>query len=121
MTNGSEVNAWIKVGTLADIPKLGSRVVRRPEGDIAVFRMADDSVLAVADRCPHRGGPLSQGIVFNGRVACPLHDWVIDLKTGSAVAPDVGCTPTYVTRVDHGVVWLSLAVADLVEDCAATA
>jgi nitrite reductase (NADH) small subunit len=74
--------------------------------NIAVFRTAADEVFALTDRCPHRGGPLSQGIVFGTRVACPLHDWVIELKTGSAVAPDVGCTATHRVRIENGVVWL---------------
>jgi nitrite reductase (NADH) small subunit len=102
---------WVKVGPLEHIPRLGARVVPRPEGNIAVFRTADDEVYALADRCPHKGGPLSQGIVFGARVACPLHDWVIELKTGTAVAPDIGCAPTYPTRVEAGVVWLKLAMS----------
>lgn len=99
---------WIKVGALEEIPRLGARVIRRAEGDIAVFRNAEDEVFALKDRCPHKGGPLSQGIVFGRRVACPLHDWVIELDGGSAVAPDVGCTKTYEVRVEGGIVWLSL-------------
>jgi nitrite reductase (NADH) small subunit len=59
---------------------LGSRVVRTPSGDIAVFRTGDDEVFALDDRCPHKGGPLSQGIVHNKRVTCPLHNFVIELK-----------------------------------------
>lgn len=102
---------WIKVGHLADIPVLGARVLHAAGGDIAVFRTATDEVYALADRCPHRGGPLSQGIVFGTRVACPLHDRVIDLKSGDAIAPDTGCTPTYPVRIEDGVIWLNLAAA----------
>ena len=98
--------AWIRVGRVEDIPPLGARVVRIHGENIAVFRTAADEVFALTDRCPHRGGPLSQGIVFGTRVACPLHDWVIELKTGSAVAPDVGCTATHRVRIENGVVWL---------------
>lgn len=101
---------WIKVGELAGIPRLGARVVCTLFGNIAVFRTADDQVFALADRCPHKGGPLSQGMVFGTRVACPLHDWVVELKNGRAVAPDVGCTPSYPVRVEAGVVWLKLAL-----------
>lgn len=108
---GLAAEAWIEVGRLEDIPRLGARVVRSAQGNIAVFRSAADEVFALADRCPHRGGPLSQGIVFGTRVACPLHDWVVELKTGTAVAPDVGCTDTYPVRVEDGVVWLSLRAA----------
>ena len=99
------------VCALAEIPKLGARVVERaghPDGNIAVFRTADDRVFAVLDRCPHKGGPLSQGIVFGGHVACPLHNWTIELATGEAVAPDVGCTRRFAVTVERGVVYLAL-------------
>jgi nitrite reductase (NADH) small subunit len=77
---------------LEDIPRLGARVVRSAtHGDIAVFRNAEDEVFALEDRCPHRGGPLSQGIVFGRRVSCPLHGWTVELQDGCAVAPDKGC------------------------------
>ena len=89
-TNGDAqaVAQWFDIGALDDIPRLGARVVRTRHGDIAVFRTADDRVFGLDDRCPHRGGPLSQGIVFDGRVACPLHNWCIELSDGKAVAPD---------------------------------
>jgi nitrite reductase (NADH) small subunit len=70
--------------------------------DIAVFRTSAGGVFALRDRCPHRGGPLSQGIVHGERVTCPLHEWVIDLKTGSAVGADEGCTPAFAVRVVDG-------------------
>jgi len=91
---------WIEIGALNDIPVLGSRVVRTPSGDIAVFRTADDEVFALDDRCPHKGGPLSQGIVFGEHVACPLHNWTIELSTGCAVAPDIGCAARYRVRIE---------------------
>jgi nitrite reductase (NADH) small subunit len=99
---------WIDIGTLIDIPKLGARVVKTAEGDIAVFRAEDDAVFAVRDRCPHKQGPLSQGIVHGHRVTCPLHNWVIDLGSGAAQAPDEGCTGTYGVRVDDGRIQLCL-------------
>jgi nitrite reductase [NAD(P)H] small subunit len=80
---------------LEDIPRLGARVVRTAKGDIAVFRNAEDELFALEDRCPHKGGPLSQGIVFGRRVACPLHGWTVELQDGCAVAPDKGCTRRY--------------------------
>ena len=98
--------AWIRVSRLEDIPPLGARVLRINGERIAVFRTAGDEVYALTDRCPHRGGPLSQGIVFGTHVACPLHDWVIELKTGAAVAPDVGCAATHRVRIEDGIVWL---------------
>ena len=99
---------WIEIGTLEDIPRLGARVIKTSVGDIAIFRTAVDEVFALDDRCPHRGGPLSQGIVFDKRVACPLHDWVIDLQRGCAEAPDEGCTKTYPLRIEAGRVLIAL-------------
>ena len=105
---------WIEIGALNDIPVLGSRVVRTPSGDIAVFRTGDDEVFALDDRCPHKGGPLSQGIVHNKRVTCPLHNFVIELKSGTAVAPDEGCTRAHPTRVENDIVWLCIQTATAV-------
>lgn len=99
---------WIEIGGVADIPRQGARVVKTSSGDIAVFRTLDDEVFALRDRCPHKGGPLSQGIVSGKRVACPLHDWKISLETGMAVVPDVGCAARYPVRVVDGRVSLSL-------------
>lgn len=98
---------WTPICRVDDIPVLGSRTVRRPAGlDVAVFRNADGGVFALLDRCPHKGGPLSQGIVFDNRVACPLHNWTIGLKDGCAQAPDEGCTPRFAVQVVDGVVHL---------------
>jgi nitrite reductase (NADH) small subunit len=99
--------AWIEVGRLDDIPPLGARVVRTSDGDIAVFRTAQDEVFALRDKCPHKGGPLSQGIVHGRRVACPLHDWKIHLDSGRAVGPDEGCAARFPVRVEGGVILLS--------------
>lgn len=102
------VTDWIEVAHLDDIPRQGARVVKTAQGDIAVFRTLADEVFALRDQCPHKGGPLSQGIVSGKRVACPLHDWKISLDTGEAVAPDVGCAARYPVRVTAGRVSLSL-------------
>lgn len=101
-------SGWIEVGRLEDIPPLGARVVRTADGDIAVFRTADDEIFALRDKCPHKGGPLSQGIVHGKRVACPLHDWKIHLESGEAVAPDEGCAARFPVKVEAGVIQLSL-------------
>jgi nitrite reductase (NADH) small subunit len=98
---------WVEVGRLEDIPRLGARVVRRDGGDIAVFRTAADEVFALLNRCPHRGGPLSEGIVFGRTVACPMHNWCLDLATGEARAPDRGCARGFATRVEEGLVLVS--------------
>lgn len=102
------MTSWIRVCRIEDIPPLGARVIRRAEGDIAVFRNAEDEVFALLDRCPHKGGPLSQGIVFGRKVACPLHGWSIQLADGCAVAPDEGCTRTFPSKVEGGDVLLCL-------------
>lgn len=99
---------WKDICGLGDIPRLGSRVVKHGDGDIAVFRTADDEVFAVRDKCPHKGGPLSQGIVAGKVVTCPMHAWKIDLAPGEAVAPDQGCARTVEARVEAGRVLLAL-------------
>lgn len=109
----SSDSVWVPVGTLEDIPRQGARVVVTTQGDIAVFRTVDDRVFALRDRCPHRGGPLSQGLVCGGRVVCPLHNWAVALETGEAVAPDEGHTATYVVRVEGSVVSVALPRGDL--------
>lgn len=98
---------WVPICELQDIPTLGARRVQRAQGHaVALFRAADDQVFALLDRCPHKGGPLSQGIVFGHRVACPLHNWSIGLTDGCAQAPDLGCTPKFSVRVMGGTVQL---------------
>jgi nitrite reductase [NAD(P)H] small subunit len=99
---------WITVGRVTDIPRLGARVIRTAKGAIAVFRTADDRIFALDDRCPHKGGPLSQGIVHGERVTCPLHNWMIELCDGRAVAPDDGCAASHPVRVEDGVISLCL-------------
>jgi len=99
--------ARIRICRLDDIPKLGARRFHRGDGKtIAVFRTAADKVFALHDRCPHRGGPLSQGIVFGESVACPLHNWCIDLKSGAAAAPDEGAVERFEVEVVEGIVEL---------------
>ena len=97
---------WIEICPLDDIPRLGSRVVRRADGDIAVFRNAKDEVFALHDRCPHKHGPLSQGIVHGRQVTCPLHGWNVGLDDGEAVSPDVGHCTHFEVTVSDGVVLL---------------
>lgn len=99
---------WIDVVALDDIPPLGSRLVRSDTMDIAVFRTRDDRVFALHDVCPHKGGPLSQGIVHGSLVTCPLHNWQVDLATGEALGPDEGCANVFATKVEGGRVFLAL-------------
>ena len=98
---------WVRICRIEDIPVLGARRVERGHGAaVALFRTRNDAVFALLDRCPHKGGPLSQGIVFGERVACPLHNWSIGLCDGAAAAPDEGCTPAFAVQVGDGDVHL---------------
>lgn len=103
---------WIEVGSVNDIPQDGARVVKTPLGDIAVFRNMQDEIFALRDQCPHKGGPLSQGIIYGKTVACPLHNWNIALDTGMAVAPDEGCAASFPVRVEGVTVFLSLTSSE---------
>ncbi len=104
---------WVKVAPFDEIPKLGARVVRTKDSeqkvfDIGVFRTEDDRIFAINNSCPHKAGPLSQGIVYGDKVACPLHSWKISLVDGKAEEPDVGETACYNTKVEDGIVYLEL-------------
>ncbi|MCU7372351.1 nitrite reductase small subunit NirD [Paucibacter sp. O1-1] len=104
---------WKEICALTDIPVLGSRRVQRAQGpQVALFRTADDQVYALLDRCPHKAGPLSQGIVFGKAVACPLHNWTIALDTGCAREPDEGSTPRFSVRIEGGQVLLNRTELD---------
>lgn len=102
---------WVDVGAEDDVPRLGSRVVTTDHGPVAVFRNGAGELFALLDRCPHQGGPLSQGIVHGRLVTCPLHAWHIQLDSGEAKAPDVGCVPRFDLRVENGRVLLALPEA----------
>lgn len=107
MTTNHPTPDWKLICSVDDIPVLGARRVARPAGlDVAVFRNDTNGVFALLDRCPHKGGPLSQGIVFGTQVACPLHNWTIGLCDGQASAPDEGCTPKFAVKVEDGAVYL---------------
>ncbi len=101
---------WVSIGALSDISPLGCKRVKRPVGvqgaEVAVFRAHGDAVYAVLDQCPHKGGPLSQGMVFGNFVACPLHNWTFDLSSGQVQSPDVGSVPTFRVRVESEEVFL---------------
>ncbi|MDE1892563.1 MAG: nitrite reductase small subunit NirD [Betaproteobacteria bacterium] len=100
----------VKLGLLSEIPRQGSRVINTTKGEIALFRSLNDEVFALDNRCPHKGGPLSQGIVHGKRITCPLHNWVISLETGQAVAPDVGCVHKYEVLEEQGMLFLEVNV-----------
>ena len=108
LADNQDAAAWKRVCLLDDIPRLGSRVLKSAAGDIAVFRTSDDEVFALHDKCPHKGGPLSQGIVHGRQVTCPLHGWKTRLDSGEAVAPDVGRCRDFAVKVENGQVFLAL-------------
>ncbi len=89
---------WIAIGHINDIPRRGARCVKTPDGKVAVFRTAEDQVFAIEDHCPHKGGPLSQGIVHDASVTCPLHNFVISLETGKALGAEEGQVKTIPVR-----------------------
>lgn len=107
--------SWVAIGNLSDIPLRGARCVVTPMGKIGVFRTAADQVYAIEDHCPHKGGPLTQGIVHGASVTCPLHNWVIDLETGQALGADEGAVKTLPIRLDGEVIELGLDPALLAE------
>ncbi len=99
---------WVKVAEVNKVPPLTGRVVRTKHGDIALFHAGDGNFYAIDNKCPHKGGPLSEGIVHDCHVTCPLHNWVLNLKTGEAEAPDEGKVATYEVKVEDGAVYLKL-------------
>ena len=97
----TDVN-WIAIGSTNDIPLRGARCVGTPHGRIAVFRTAENRFFAIEDNCPHKAGPLSQGIVHGAAVTCPLHNWTISLETGEALGADEGSVRTFTLKVENG-------------------
>jgi nitrite reductase (NADH) small subunit len=99
---------WTDVGAVTDVPLRGARRVPTRGGDVAIFRTGDGQLFALMDRCPHKGGPLSQGIVHGHAVACPLHNWSISLATGHPLGADAGkgCAPTVPLQVRDGRIYL---------------
>lgn len=103
-----QTKTWVNIGPLTEIPRQGARCVKNGDMSIAVFRTSHDQVFALEDKCPHKNGPLSQGIVHDGCVTCPLHNWVISLKTGAAQGADEGQTATFEIKIEDGNVLLAL-------------
>lgn len=108
---------WVAIGKLTDIPRRGARCVASPLGRIAIFRTAEDEIFAIEDRCPHKGGPLAQGIVHGRAVTCPLHNAVIDLSSGEMQGPDEGRVRTFRLRLnaEEQTIELSLDLSTLAE------
>ncbi|AGK56803.1 nitrite reductase small subunit [Hyphomicrobium denitrificans 1NES1] len=102
---------WIAIGHITDIPLRGARCVETAAGRVAVFRTGDGRLFAIDDRCPHKGGPLSQGIVHGASVTCPLHNWVISLESGKAQGADEGCVRTVPVKSENGIVFIASNIA----------
>ncbi len=101
--------SWLDIGSIDDIPVRGARVVKTALGCVAVFRTDENEVFATSDRCPHKGGPLSEGIVHGKKVTCPLHNWVFSLESGEAQGADEGQIATFSARVEGGRILLNAA------------
>ncbi len=97
---------WLEIVPLDQIPVLGARVVETGTVNVAIFRDKEDNVFAIEDSCPHKQGPLSQGIMHGTSVTCPLHNWKIDLTSGEALGADEGCTHVFDTKIEDGIVFL---------------
>lgn len=93
--------SWIDIGHIEEVPLRGSRLVKTHIGCVAIFRTAESEVFAATNNCPHKGGPLSEGIIHGQSVTCPLHNWVFDLTTGHAQGADEGQITTYPVRIEN--------------------
>ncbi len=106
--SANEKHNWHEVCRVDDVPRFGGRTVRAGQTEIAVFRLSDDRIRAVANRCPHKQGPLAEGIVSGDTIICPLHARKINLESGEVLPPDAGCVKTYPVKVEDGLVLLRL-------------
>lgn len=102
--------SWIDIGAVEDVPLRGARKLKTKLGCIAIFRTGEQEVFATSNTCPHKGGPLSEGIVHDKKITCPLHNWVFDLETGQAQGADEGEIPTYPIKVEDGRMLISAEV-----------
>ena len=100
---------WIDIAALEAIPQRGARLIKTMHGCVAVFRTGTDEVYALDNACPHKAGPLADGIVHGASVTCPLHNWVISLETGKAQGADEGQVNTYPARIEDGRILLDAA------------
>lgn len=102
---------WFDAGPLTAIPQRGARMLRTPRREIAIFRTANDEFFALENRCPHKGGPLGEGIVHGRKVACPLHNWIINLENGEATGADKGCAKVFPVKIENGRIYLNMSIA----------
>ncbi len=106
---------WTRVTQVENIPPLEGRAVTLQGIEVAIFNLRDRFV-TIENQCPHKGGPLCDGIVSGTTVVCPLHGWRFDLDSGAAIRASLpACVATFPTRVEHGVVLVDMAAAQRVE------
>jgi nitrite reductase (NADH) small subunit len=111
---------WIRVTALENIPAREGRAVQIGDREIAIFNLGD-RLLATSNRCPHKSGPLCDGIITGAAVVCPLHAWKVNLEDGSVERPaseKERCIETYPVRVDDGVVVVAVPHAAVEEQVA---
>ena len=101
------MSKWIKITEIENIPSMGSRVIQYGELEIAVFKTRDGSIFAINNECPHKQGKLSEGLVHDHVVTCPMHNWDIDLKSGTALGNDSGCTNTYESKIEDDIFYIN--------------
>jgi nitrite reductase (NADH) small subunit len=104
---------WIEIGSVSAIPRRGARCVNSPLGKIAVFRTQDDRIFAIENQCPHKAGPLAEGIVHGASVTCPMHNWVFDLATGRALGADEGQVRTFPVDIVEGRIFLAFEMTSM--------
>ncbi len=103
------VEEWVSIGSINEIPLRGARCIKNGDMTIALFRTAENKIYAIEDKCPHKNGPLSQGIVHDGCVTCPLHNWVISLESGLTQGADKGQTLAFPTKLIGNEILISLS------------
>jgi nitrite reductase (NADH) small subunit len=99
--------AWYKITEVENIPSMGSRIVKIGEIEIAIFKTKDGSIFAINNMCPHKQGKLSEGLVHEHIVTCPLHNWDINLSNGEALGNDSGCTNVYEYKIENNIIYLN--------------
>jgi len=99
---------WQLIADLKDLPKQGAKSYTIGDRSIGIFRTFHNQIFAIHDQCPHKQGPLSEGLIHGKYVTCPLHDWTIDLQSGSCQSPDEGQVACYPLLIDGDEIWISL-------------
>jgi nitrite reductase (NADH) small subunit len=101
------IGDWLDIGPVEQISPGNARTLPVRGGEeIAIFHTLKNEFYALVNKCPHKQGPLSQGIVHGSVVTCPLHNWNISLQTGEALGEDKGCVPTIPLKVEAGRIFL---------------